>query len=254
MIYIYTLKDPLSNEVRYIGKTINLKERYKNHIKIKSNDYKSNWIKSLKIKGLKPIIEILDSTESDDWEWLEQYWISQFKSWGFRLTNMTSGGDSNYTFTDDIKRKMSIQRTGKKQSESCIELRISSVRRKVNQYDLNGVYIKTFNSIIDVSKEFKVSTTSIKQVLNGRSRLSKGFQFKYFKDNTDNILPIRKILKPNNKSKKIIYEYDMNLNFINCYDSFYDLKIKRGKVRLHQIVGNLKRSHKGFKYSYIKIN
>ena len=31
-----------------------------------------------------------------DWEWLEKYWIEQFKQWGFLLTNHTKGGEGAY--------------------------------------------------------------------------------------------------------------------------------------------------------------
>jgi hypothetical protein len=64
-IYIYSLKHPITNEVRYIGKTKNIKRRYYEHINTKGNSYKSNWIKSLLNEGIKPIIDIIEICNKD---------------------------------------------------------------------------------------------------------------------------------------------------------------------------------------------
>jgi predicted GIY-YIG superfamily endonuclease len=55
--YIYTLSDPITNEIRYIGYSKDPKKRYANHLCIsKLKSKKNSWIKSLKNKGLKPIM------------------------------------------------------------------------------------------------------------------------------------------------------------------------------------------------------
>ena len=65
MIYIYTLSDPRTNIIRYVGKTNNIKNRLKSHIcqSKKSRTHKDNWVNSLLKLNLKPIIEILDVVE-----------------------------------------------------------------------------------------------------------------------------------------------------------------------------------------------
>lgn len=92
--YIYTLSDPITQEVRYVGKTINPKQRKHNHSNISRDKgtHKRNWINLLKKQGLKPNFEIIDQVEND-WKFWEKYWIAQFKSWGFNLCNYTLGGD-----------------------------------------------------------------------------------------------------------------------------------------------------------------
>lgn len=43
----------------------------------------------------------------------EQYWISQFKTWGFNLTNTSPGGyNNNYKRTDKTRQKMRISKLG----------------------------------------------------------------------------------------------------------------------------------------------
>lgn len=31
-VYIYTLEDPITSEIRYVGKANNMKDRYSNHL------------------------------------------------------------------------------------------------------------------------------------------------------------------------------------------------------------------------------
>ena len=95
--YIYTLEHPITNEIRYIGKTNNPKRRLHHHWVVghKLKTKLSSWLKSLKKLKLKPIMTIIDETDSD-WEQLEMYWIAQFKAWGFKLTNHTDGGEGSY--------------------------------------------------------------------------------------------------------------------------------------------------------------
>src|ERR1700752_5538931 len=101
-IKIYTLQDPITLEYKYIGKTINkLEYRLSAHIsetKKGRSCYRHCWIKSLLNKGLHPLIELLDETEDVNWNWLEIYWISQFKTWGFNLVNLSDGGENDFSF------------------------------------------------------------------------------------------------------------------------------------------------------------
>ena len=50
--FIYILIDPITNQVRYVGKTNNISQRYKAHLNRarKHQIHKANWIKSLKRK------------------------------------------------------------------------------------------------------------------------------------------------------------------------------------------------------------
>jgi hypothetical protein len=95
--FIYSLSDPDTNEVRYIGKANNLKYRLWAHIHEAKhnlrNHHKCNWINTLLKKDKKPIIEIIEEVSIDDWQASEIYWISQFIAWGFNLINKTKGGE-----------------------------------------------------------------------------------------------------------------------------------------------------------------
>ncbi len=109
IVYIYTLNDPITNEVRYVGKSVNPDRRYKEHIRncYSNSNHKNNWIKSILDRGDKPIMEIIEETTSEFWSEREQYWISIFDN----LTNSTLGGEDG-TFTEEVRNKMIINNTG----------------------------------------------------------------------------------------------------------------------------------------------
>jgi hypothetical protein len=92
---IYILIDPTTNEIKYVGKANNIKERFKNHKNRcrDSNTYKRHWINKLRLKGLYPELEVIDIVPMSEWHYWEKFWISYFKSIGCKLTNTTSGGD-----------------------------------------------------------------------------------------------------------------------------------------------------------------
>ena len=92
---IYTLSDPDTNEIRYVGKANNLQTRLKAHCNParKRKSHKKSWIQSLLAKGKKPLIEVIDHVLQSEWVFWEEYWIRQLTAWGMRLTNHTMGGD-----------------------------------------------------------------------------------------------------------------------------------------------------------------
>lgn len=98
IVYIYTLSD--ENEVRYVGKSKNPQLRLKKHLREckQKRTAKEKWIYSLLTNGKKPILEILDEVHVSNWEQTEVYWIAQFKAWGFKILNSTSGGEGSDGF------------------------------------------------------------------------------------------------------------------------------------------------------------
>lgn len=92
--YIYGLIDPRTNVVCYIGKTTNPKKRLKDHlVNLRKPSLKVNWIKSLKSKGLVPIIKILKECEINEMTKWEIFFIEEHRKTNSRLKNMTVGGD-----------------------------------------------------------------------------------------------------------------------------------------------------------------
>ena len=128
MIYIYTLSHPITNEVRYVGKTINIKRRYKQHLYDKRGTHKASWVKSLRKDGLKPILNILEEC-TDNWQEREIHWISQYDN----LTNHSIGGggvDYSRTTSEETREKMRQAQLGKTLTEEHKRKIGSSVSKK----------------------------------------------------------------------------------------------------------------------------
>lgn len=113
-VYIYSLTDPITNKVRYIGKSIEPSQRYSAHLTRakKRKNYTNCWIYGLLKKGLKPIMTIIEECDESNWIEREQYNISIHEN----LTNLTLGGEGTHGFkaTEETKQKMSEARKGEK--------------------------------------------------------------------------------------------------------------------------------------------
>jgi len=115
-VYIYIIINPISNEVRYVGKTSNPKRRFYQHLHTKLKSYCSKWITTLLDNNITPEFVIIDKVPIEDWQFWEVYWIAQFKTWGFNLTNLTSGGDgcNNRLVSQTTRDKISYNQSGEK--------------------------------------------------------------------------------------------------------------------------------------------
>lgn len=97
MYKIYKLIDPISLEIRYIGRTKEtLKRRLSKHVRDSKiqKSHKSNWVQFLLKNNLKPLIEIIeaDIKNLEEANKLEMYYIKLYKEEGYNLTNSTDGG------------------------------------------------------------------------------------------------------------------------------------------------------------------
>lgn len=221
-VKIYALINPETEEIKYIGKTIRtLEQRLTNHIcDAKSKRYKNytiNWINSLLKKNITPeIILIEEINYEDNWEWLEQYWISQFKSWNFNLTNLTIGGDGNKNQkfskesqikkSETIKKKILLGEISYKERSIKISNKLKGIKRSeitknkvrlanlgkkyslesklkraktVLQYDLNGNFIKEWLIMGEASKVLKISKGAISNVCKNKQKTAGNFKWKY---------------------------------------------------------------------------
>ncbi len=88
---IYALKDPSNGEVRYVGKTNDLRVRINQHLQDRSQSHKSRWLRPLSEPPSVEVLEILDADAN--WPERERYWIAHYRSLGARLTNLTDGGE-----------------------------------------------------------------------------------------------------------------------------------------------------------------
>lgn len=94
-IVIYGLCDPFSGQLRYIGKTDNVRERLRQHVcdaRRGRTTRTAAWIRSLLKMHKWPRAVTIERTTEDQWQEREKYWIAHFREVGCDLTNTTCGG------------------------------------------------------------------------------------------------------------------------------------------------------------------
>jgi sarcosine oxidase delta subunit len=195
---IYILKDPENQQVRYVGKTVkSLKARLTDHLYERKNkfgllNHKINWVKSIKNKGLEPIIEEVDSCPWDESQNLEMYWISQFRAWGFNLVNQTDGG------------------------EGCLGIKLSKERvdhlRKINskavvKYSLEGIKLEEYPSCHNAAdNNIGTNHTKIAACCRLVRRKNGKFRWRFKSDNIESLeILSKKLVKEETKTNQSNY-------------------------------------------------
>lgn len=230
---IYVLIDPTTNEIKYVGKTINEKERYKNHLNPKHNEktHKRNWINKLRNNNLKPIFKVIEEVLiTDDWRDREKYWISHYRLLGFNLVNHSDGGEG-------------------------LDFKGNQTSFKENHISWNKDKGNTEICIV-CNTEFKLSKAQVKQ---GRKTCSHecGSTLKQTSTKSTQFKLGQKVWNKGGggykTSKRIpIVQLDLNNNLIKewecCQDAAKEFKCLTENIR-RACVG-LSKTAKGFKWEY----
>lgn len=108
----------------------------------KANDVIRRKHKHHQTYGIDIVLTIIDVVE--DWKYWEEYWIEQFKVWGFNLLNQNKGGGGPEQYTEEQKQKMRKPRkagTGEKISKKLkgnhSQYYTKEVRHKISQGNKN---------------------------------------------------------------------------------------------------------------------
>jgi group I intron endonuclease len=237
-IFIYGLMDPITNQVRYIGKSVNPKQRLRRHIaNINLYDsHKDRWLRKLNENGVRPEIIIIDEVSEDDWQFWETHYIAYFKFLGCSLTNGTDGGDQppstkGRRHTEESRKKMSDTKkgkpipwlnNGKERSEKHKENLSKSLKGRVSEK--KG---KNYEEFYGKEKSEKL-----------RSKLSETHKGIYFGENhpffgkkhTEDTI---KLIREKRKQQKVlkIEQYDINGCLIKEWDSIKEILIEYGITR-----------------------
>lgn len=121
-VYIYSLNCPDTGEVKYVGKTIDRKNRLNSHIwgAKYGIGLKDKWIQSLLKDNKKPVMVTLEVTK--EWEDCEKKWIKYYREKG-DIFNIADGGLGLF-ISQDMKK-------------------FSIFRKVINRY--NSLYKETGN-------------------------------------------------------------------------------------------------------------
>lgn len=125
---IYSLHNPHTGELRYIGKTLqDPYERYKQHqwpSYLQKGMHVHNWIKKLHRSGDRPEMRLVSVVSEDRIDEAEKKFIAQADGAGARLTNMHEGGGGGHVepFSAEVREKISRALTGRKRKPSTIRI------------------------------------------------------------------------------------------------------------------------------------
>ena len=107
-------------------------------------------------------------------------------------------------------------------------------KRPINQYDLNGNFIKRWESIIEVQRKLKISNGCIYRCCKGEKGQTHGYKWQY----ADN---------------KKIYQYDLNGKLIGRWISATEIEreLKINKSLISKCLNKHRKTAKGFIWRYV---
>ena len=105
-VFIYTLCDPDTEIVRYIGRSLRPEKRYGDHLRDKTRTHRGVWVRSLLAQGKKPLLRLLEETTQGAKR--REYLGQPVSCYRHRSTNLTGGGDG--ACTDDRMHLSTIKR------------------------------------------------------------------------------------------------------------------------------------------------
>lgn len=205
---LYVLKDPDTNEIRYVGITIRtLQERLSGHMsdarnRSNLNTHKTNWINSLVSKGKLPKIELISEYNSlDEVKKAEIDYIAKYKE-EYNLVNCTIGGDHlgerSHSRESILKKKTT---------------------RKIDQYNIFGEYLRSFDITEDAARFLNLSSASkITSCCKNDRKHAHGYIWRYSGDKLGDIsnLDIFSL------SFNYLVQYSLEGDFIKLYESYLD--------------------------------
>lgn len=88
LYWIYALVDPRNDEIRYVGQSLAIHQRFSEHTGVNAGQVKAIWLKKLQSVGLRPKLMVFESalTLQTAVE-AERYWINYCRTQGANLLN-----------------------------------------------------------------------------------------------------------------------------------------------------------------------
>ena len=264
MGYIYKIYNDFNNKV-YIGQTKkSIELRFKQHI---NSSKESNYClhKAMREIGIEHFfIEQIEECKESDLNEREEYWIKEYNSF-YSGYNMTFGGQvlCGHKIQEELYELIFILYDGNLSMKkianllNCSNTEIYNILKsydkdegfkkkniQVEQYDLDGNYIKTFNSVKEACEETGAYSGNISKVCRGERGSAGGFKWKSVdklvlsNKKIEQLLLEYKDFIPNKtnktyikKNSSVVYQIDKNTNeIIAKYNSFKEAENATGVI------------------------
>ena len=275
MRYIYTLSDPSTMEIRYVGQTNDPKRRFNDHISSSINEssdsyetYKARWIRKVISNNLLPIMNIIDTCNSiEESNRLERDYVDRFTTEGVKLTN--SHVNDVTEFSLQTREKISNAKKGKK-LEEIVGLEKSI---ELKAYYSEKTRLNNPNKSNDPLVREKISNTLKEYFSDKENHWAYGLRMT---DEHNEKLRLAKLNNPKNvgnrkprteeqkekirnsiKGKKVnrsqIIQYDLEMNLIKIWKSLREIERTDSSLSRSQIAKcckEEKNSYAGFIWKY----
>ena len=235
MRYIYTLSDPSTMEIRYVGQTNEPKRRFNDHISSSINEssdsyntYKARWIRKILNNNLLPIMSIIDSCSSfEESNKLERIYVEKLTKDGYRLTNshVTDVTESSV----ETRKKISSTKKGKT-LEEIVGLEKSL---ELREYYSERMKLNNPNKSNDTLVKEKISNTLKEHFSTPENHWAYG---KKMTDGHNEKLRQAKLNNPNNVGNRKPRTEEQKEKIRN---SILGRKIERHKILQYDLDGNL---------------
>ena len=183
MAYLYTLNDPKTDEVRYVGWTLQkpndrLSRHLRDAIKLNRNYYSARWIRSLIASGTGPIMHIVARLEAGDAPGTEIRYIAALRAAGARLVNTTDGGAGSLGCfpNEETRARLSKAKLGKPHSpehRAHLAAALSNNRpaAKLTRKQVDEIRIRRIlgEKGVVLAREFMVSHANISMIYHGKT-------------------------------------------------------------------------------------
>lgn len=272
MRYIYTLSDPSTMEIRYVGQTNDPKRRFISSSINESSDsyetYKAKWIRKVISNNLLPIMNIIDTCNSiEESNRLERDYVDRFTTEGVKLTNSHVNDVTDFSL--QTREKISNAKKGKK-LEEIVGLEKSI---ELKAYYSEKTKLNNPNKSNDPIVREKISNTLKEYFSDKENHWAYGLKMT---DDHNEKLRLAKLNNPKNvgnrkprteeqkekirnsiKGRKInryeIIQYDMDMNLIKVWKSLREIERTDSSLSRSQIARcckEEKNSYAGFIWKY----
>lgn len=236
MSFIYKITNLIDNKV-YIGLTTRTVEaRWKEHCRHGSQQIDD----AIQIYGIENFqIETLEECDESILDDREKYWIDYYNSFKNGYNNTYGGRGNNFIMTDKSDIVLQLWRDGLTINKIVekTSLNVETVRgylnkngitkeqireranyyiglsksRPVLQYDLDGNFIKEWNTAVEAANTLNLNSKYITSTCRGHQKTYSGMKWKY-KDDSNPLFKISNGSQP-------VSQFSLNGDFIKSYHS-----------------------------------
>jgi hypothetical protein len=177
---IYKIINKINQKI-YIGSSKNIRKRWKAHRTLlnKEKHYNEYLLAAYKKYGKENFIwEVVEFINVDKLQEREQYWINFFKSSDREKGyNLCPAAYSNLGLkhTDESRRNMSLAHLGHKHTPESRKKISESQYKTVYQFDLQGNFIKKYDSLLNAENETRIPRQAISGCCRKITKSAKGY-------------------------------------------------------------------------------